>query len=106
MLYGISANTRAWWDLDPGRALGYEPEDDAEHYAAAIEAEPAAPSDEVEAAHVGGPFVTEAFYRPALRRSEQALPATAHHPGVVPTSTGRATRVGREQRPRVVTSCS
>ena len=46
-----------------------QPEDDAEHYAAAIEAEPAAPSDEVEAAHVGGPFVTEAFYRPALRRS-------------------------------------
>ncbi|MBY9076402.1 NAD(P)-dependent oxidoreductase [Nocardioides sp. WL0053] len=69
VLYGISANTRAWWDLDPGRALGYEPEDDAEHYAAAIEAEPATPSDEVEAAHVGGPFVTEAFYRPALRRS-------------------------------------
>ena len=28
-LYGISANTRAWWDLEPGRALGYEPQDDA-----------------------------------------------------------------------------
>ena len=25
VLYGISANTRAWWDLAPGRALGYDP---------------------------------------------------------------------------------
>ena len=34
VLYGISANTRAWWDLEPGRALGYEPQDDAEEFAA------------------------------------------------------------------------
>ena len=33
VLYGISANTRAWWDLEPGRALGYEPQDDAEEFA-------------------------------------------------------------------------
>src|SRR5215213_4873487 len=33
VLYGISANTRAWWDLGPGRALGYDPQDDAEAYA-------------------------------------------------------------------------
>ena len=31
--YGVSANTRAWWDLTTARALGYEPEDDAERYA-------------------------------------------------------------------------
>jgi uronate dehydrogenase len=31
--YGISANTRAWWDLSSARALGYEPQDDAEAYA-------------------------------------------------------------------------
>ena len=36
VLYGISANTRAWWDLEPGRALGYEPRDDAEEYADTI----------------------------------------------------------------------
>ena len=24
VVYGISANTRAWWDLEPGRRLGYE----------------------------------------------------------------------------------
>jgi uronate dehydrogenase len=63
VVYGISANSRAWWDLEPGRALGYHPEDDAEAYAAEI---PDRPEDDVEAGHVGGPFVTEKFYRPAL----------------------------------------
>jgi uronate dehydrogenase len=31
--YGISANTRSWWDLSTARALGYEPADDAELWA-------------------------------------------------------------------------
>ncbi|GAA2719146.1 NAD-dependent epimerase/dehydratase family protein [Cellulomonas aerilata] len=31
--YGISANTRAWWDLSSARALGYVPRDDAEVFA-------------------------------------------------------------------------
>lgn len=52
-VYGISANTRAWWDLEPGRRLGYEPRDDAEAYAARIEARE---EDEAEEAYVGGPF--------------------------------------------------
>ena len=30
-VYGVSANTRGWWDLPP--SLGYVPEDDAEGYA-------------------------------------------------------------------------
>ena len=63
VVYGISANSRAWWDLEPGRALGYHPEDDAEAYAGEI---PERREDDVEAGHVGGPFVTETFYRPAL----------------------------------------
>lgn len=33
VVYGISANTRAWWDLGPARALGYHPQDDAEVHA-------------------------------------------------------------------------
>jgi uronate dehydrogenase len=66
VLYGISANTRAWWDLAPGRALGYEPQDDAESFAARV---PAAPADDAaEGAHVGGAYVTESFFRPALDR--------------------------------------
>jgi uronate dehydrogenase len=63
VLYGISANTRAWWDLEPGRRLGYEPQDDAEAWADRVEA---APTDEAEAEFVGGPFATERFHRPAL----------------------------------------
>jgi len=66
VLYGISANTRAWWDLQPGRALGYEPLDDAEEFADSV---PEGPADEAEGAHVGGPFVTGEFYRSALDRS-------------------------------------
>ncbi|MGW2377706.1 NAD-dependent epimerase/dehydratase family protein [Kitasatospora sp. NPDC001683] len=31
--FGISANTRAWWDLSTARALGYQPQDDAEEFA-------------------------------------------------------------------------
>jgi uronate dehydrogenase len=65
VLYGISANARRWWDLEPGRRLGYEPADDAEEFADSV---PARPEDEFEAAHVGGPFAGEAFYRPALDR--------------------------------------
>ncbi|NYG55149.1 NAD-dependent epimerase/dehydratase family protein [Nocardioides perillae] len=66
VLYGISANTRAWWDLAPGRALGYDPRDDAEAHAAEVAARP---EDAAETAVVGGPFAGPAFYRPALDRA-------------------------------------
>jgi len=65
VLYGISANARGWWDLDPGHDLGYHPQDDAEQYADHIEA---SLTDDAELAHVGGPFAGEPFYRPALDR--------------------------------------
>ena len=63
VLYGISANTRAWWDLEPGRRLGYEPQDDAEAYVDRI---PVRPEDEAEAAHVGGPYALRGIERRAL----------------------------------------
>ncbi|MDT0185182.1 NAD(P)-dependent oxidoreductase [Microbacterium sp. ARD31] len=63
VLYGISANTRGWWDLEPGRRLGYEPLDDAEEHADRVEPRP---EDEAEAAYVGGPYATADFVRPAL----------------------------------------
>jgi uronate dehydrogenase len=66
VLYGISANTRAWWDLEPGRALGYQPQDDAEEFAARVAP---SPEDDWDAEHVGGPFATEEFSRPALDRA-------------------------------------
>ncbi len=36
IVWGISANTRRTWSLDAGRALGYEPHDDAEDHLAEI----------------------------------------------------------------------
>ncbi|WP_127573329.1 NAD-dependent epimerase/dehydratase family protein [Georgenia faecalis] len=53
VVYGISANTRAWWDLGAARALGYDPQDDSEAYA-----EEAGPAAEP-AGLVGGPFALE-----------------------------------------------
>ena len=35
--YGVSANTRGWWDLTSARALGYEPQDDGERFADEVE---------------------------------------------------------------------
>lgn len=63
VVYGISANTRAWWDLEPGRRLGYEPLDDAEAYADRI---PQRAEDDDEAAYVGGPYALAEIERPAL----------------------------------------
>ncbi len=64
VLYGISANTRAWWDLAPGRALGYDPQDDAERYADVVSS---SPDDDHDDRFVGGPFASPAYHRPALR---------------------------------------
>ena len=63
VLYGISANTGAWWDLEAGRRLGYEPQDDAEAWAAELAQRP---EDEAEAARVGGPFAGPGFTRQAF----------------------------------------
>jgi uronate dehydrogenase len=60
--WGVSANTRNWWDLSAARALGYEPQDDAEVYAEALieaEGEPD-PTDPVHA-RVGGQFTLPQF---------------------------------------------
>lgn len=64
IVYGTSANTRAWWDLSSARALGYEPEDDAERFADDVPPERAvrpprtgvAPPPAPE--RVGGPFTS------------------------------------------------
>lgn len=67
VLYGISANTRGWWDLGPGRALGYQPQDDAEDHAGSIpiSEEPGASTADTDV-YVGGPFTSVQHYRPAL----------------------------------------
>ncbi|MFD4421996.1 NAD-dependent epimerase/dehydratase family protein [Agromyces sp. NPDC058484] len=62
VVYGISANSRAWWDLEPGRALGYHPVDNSEDFADGIAARV---EDVLEAAYVGGPLATETYRRSA-----------------------------------------
>jgi uronate dehydrogenase len=42
-LYVVSRNSRRWWDLEAGAALGFEPRDDAERHAEAV-ADGATPS--------------------------------------------------------------
>lgn len=56
VVYGISANTRGWWDLAPGHALGFDPVDDAEEWAAAIEATPPTANDALDGRFLGGGF--------------------------------------------------
>ena len=59
VVYGISANTRGWWDLEPGRALGYEPADDAETFAPEVFAAHAPlAGDDADHAFVGGRWTT------------------------------------------------
>jgi uronate dehydrogenase len=55
-VYGVSANTRGWWDLEPARALGYRPNDDAEAYAAVVLAAKESEADRIEGRHIGGPY--------------------------------------------------
>jgi NAD(P)-dependent dehydrogenase (short-subunit alcohol dehydrogenase family) len=57
VVWGISANTRGWFDLAAGRELGYHPEDDAERYAAELIARDGEP-DLADPRHrlVGGEF--------------------------------------------------
>ncbi|NUP45968.1 MAG: NAD(P)-dependent oxidoreductase [Catenulispora sp.] len=55
LLYGVSDNTRGTWDLEPARALGYRPQDDAESFAADLLAEHGPlPADHPDARLVGG----------------------------------------------------
>ncbi|MBN0044082.1 NAD(P)-dependent oxidoreductase [Streptomyces actuosus] len=60
VVHGSSANTRLWWDLGTARALGYEPQDDSEPYAAKLIAEQGEPDPENPAhTHLGGHFVDD-----------------------------------------------
>jgi uronate dehydrogenase len=40
VVYGVSANRRSWWSPEPGLRIGYEPQDDAEAYAADFDGDP------------------------------------------------------------------
>jgi uronate dehydrogenase len=57
-VWGVSANTRGYFDLAPGRALGYQPRDDSEVYAAGVlTACGPLPDDDPDARYLGGRFI-------------------------------------------------
>jgi uronate dehydrogenase len=62
VVWGVSANARAWFSMEEATALGYHPEDDAEVYADELLAEhgEADPDDPVHRL-VGGPFTLGTF---------------------------------------------
>ncbi|MBA3233334.1 MAG: NAD(P)-dependent oxidoreductase [Propionibacteriales bacterium] len=64
-IYGISANTGGWWDLEPGRQIGYRPADDASRFLADL---PTLPADAAEGARVGGPYATDDYTRRPFAR--------------------------------------
>jgi uronate dehydrogenase len=56
IVYGMSDNTRGWWDMASARALGYHPQDNAEAFAGEVAGDPSEPSDTQ-----GGPYTEPAF---------------------------------------------
>lgn len=67
VVYGVSANTRGGWvSLDEARALGYQPRDDAEAYAAQVIAAPGEPdADDPVFRYLGGEFTLPPFDAPS-----------------------------------------
>jgi len=66
IVYGVSGNTRSWYDNSNAVRLGYRPEDDAETYAAEVLAKEKPGTDPIADAHQGGIFCTaEAVPNPA-----------------------------------------
>jgi uronate dehydrogenase len=68
VVYGVSANTRGGWvSLEEARALGYEPRDDSEAYAAEVLAQGAPGPDDPVLRYLGGSFTFPQFDADNLR---------------------------------------
>jgi uronate dehydrogenase len=81
IVYGISNNTRRWYDNSNAERLGYHPQDDSEPHAAAVLArEP--PGDPHAARLQGGPFaVLEQIHNPAPLPKRRATTKTTKKKG-------------------------
>ncbi|HZZ12588.1 MAG TPA: NAD(P)-dependent oxidoreductase [Paraburkholderia sp.] len=74
-IWGVSANTRSWWDNSGAARFGYEPKQDAEVYAAEILAGPN-PLDALGQRFQGGGFVGIDYSRSADDTGADATPAS------------------------------
>ncbi|MGY1857107.1 NAD-dependent epimerase/dehydratase family protein [Modestobacter sp. SYSU DS0290] len=72
VVWGVSDNTRNWWDLTAARALGYRPVDDAERHAAALIAAHGEP-DPTDPVHtlVGGEYTLASFDAEEIEGQQQ-----------------------------------
>jgi uronate dehydrogenase len=68
-VWGISANTRSYYDLSEGNAIGYAPTENAEDWAAEILQQPN-PLDPIAQKFQGGQFVTIDYTAPEQRGRE------------------------------------
>ena len=59
IVYGVSKNTRSWWDNSAAYRLGYEPQDNAEVYAAEVGTIEL--NTELARQYQGGNFVADEF---------------------------------------------
>jgi uronate dehydrogenase len=59
VVYGVSANTRTWWDNSNAERLGYHPEDNAESYASVLTGK--VTDNPVNELFQGGPFCAPDF---------------------------------------------
>ena len=66
VVWGVSANTRSYWDNAGAERLGYRPTQNAEDYAAEVLSRPN-PLDETAQRYQGGGFVTQDFTPPGRR---------------------------------------
>jgi len=60
-VWGISANTRAYYDLTETNAIGYAPRQNAEDFASSLPSEAAPAPDDVASRFQGGKFVTQSW---------------------------------------------
>lgn len=59
IVYGVSRNTRGWWDNSNAERLGYAPHDDAERFAARFAGDKT--TNRLDDEFQGGPFVSPEF---------------------------------------------
>jgi putative NADH-flavin reductase len=64
IVWGVSANSRRWWSLEEGRAIGYQPEDDAEDHVEAILAADPEPGTKAGPELLGGSYTLPGFDGP------------------------------------------
>ncbi|MBK7115252.1 MAG: NAD(P)-dependent oxidoreductase [Proteobacteria bacterium] len=73
-VWGISANTRAHYDLTEANVIGYVPRQDAEVFASGLAAEPSTAPGDIASRYQGGRFVTQSW-TPEEQRPRRPGPA-------------------------------